>query len=279
MPLIVPGSELQAHVQELPVRTGMSALIATVVTVHIMALSRPNPVLQSGFERVEHSNSAESDAMTLEGSVRKTAGLIAVVIAVAVASPALLPASAAVIATVLAFILGIVTAFKPHLACYTAVPYAVLQGVFVGLVSSWYASEYGGDVVLYAVGVTTSVFVVLLMIYASGAIAVTNNFRLGVAAATLGVGAYYLFAWVVSMFGARMPLIASNSAFGIGCSLVVVAIAAMNLVMDFDFIERGVDERAPKGMEWFAAFGLLVTLVWLYLEILRLIAKLQSRRD
>jgi uncharacterized YccA/Bax inhibitor family protein len=133
--------------------------------------------------------------------------------------------------------------------------------------------------VLYAVGVTISVFVALLGIYASGVIKVTENFRLGVAAATMGVVIYYLVAWIASLLGAQMPLIASNSLFGIGFSLVVVAIASLNLVMDFDFIERGVEQRAPKEMEWFAAFGLLVTLVWLYLEILRLIAKLQSRRD
>jgi uncharacterized YccA/Bax inhibitor family protein len=240
-----------------------------------MSLSNPNPVLKSGFAKAVPSG----EPMTMEGAVSKSGMLIAVVIACAVLGGTVAPVALALPALVAAFVLGLVTSFKPHLAQRTAVPYAVLEGLVVGLVSSFYADAYGGGIVVYAFGITVSVFAAVLALYATRVIKATENFKLAVAAATLGVMAYYLASFVMSLFGAKLPLIASSSNFGIAFSLFVVVLAAANLVMDFDFIERGVEQGAPKYMEWFAAFGLLVTLVWLYLEILRLLAKLQSRRD
>ena len=118
----------------------------------------------------------------------------------------------------------------------------------------------------------------LLLAYRSGLIRATENFKLGVFAATGGIAVVYLLSFVFGLFGIGMPLIHSTGTFGILFSLFVVVIAALNLVLDFDFIEEGAERGAPKYMEWYGAFGLLVTLVWLYLEILRLLAKLQSRR-
>jgi len=119
----------------------------------------------------------------------------------------------------------------------------------------------------------------LLLAYRSGIIKPTENFKLGIVAATGGIGIIYLLSFVLGMFHIQVPVIHSSSPIGILFSLVVVVIAALNLVMDFDFIEEGAERGAPKYMEWYGAFGLLVTLIWLYLELLRLLAKLQSRRS
>ena len=129
-----------------------------------------------------------------------------------------------------------------------------------------------------AVFLTFGTLGALLVAYRSGLIKPTENFKLGVFAATGGIGMVYLIGMVMSFFGARIPLIHGSGPIGIGFSVVVVGIAALNLVLDFDFIEQGAERRVPKYMEWYGAFGLLVTLVWLYLELVRLLAKLQDRR-
>ena len=138
--------------------------------------------------------------------------------------------------------------------------------------------QYPG-IVIQAVGLTFCTMFSLLGAYKSGLIKVTENFKLGVFAATGAIGIFYFFSIILGFFGINLPLIHSNGIFGIGFSVFVVVIAALNLVMDFDFIESGEAMGAPKYMEWYSAFGLMVTLVWLYIEILRLLAKLQSRRD
>jgi uncharacterized YccA/Bax inhibitor family protein len=138
-------------------------------------------------------------------------------------------------------------------------------------------ARYPG-IVFNAVALTMGTLAALLLAYRSGLIRPSENFKLGLVAATGAVGLIYLVSMGMSLFGLRMPYIHESGLIGIGFSAVVVAIAALNLVLDFDFIERGAEAGAPKYMEWYGAFGLLVTLVWLYLEILRLLAKLQDRR-
>ena len=160
----------------------------------------------------------------------------------------------------------------------TATGYALCEGLALGGVSAMYESRFGG-IVVQAVGLTFGVLAMLLVAYATRLIRATENFKLGVFAATGAIALLYLVSWILSLFHVSIPYIHGNGWIGIGLSAFVVTIAALNLIMDFDFIEQGVQAGAPKYMSWYAAFGLMVTLVWLYLEILRLLAKLQSRRD
>ena len=172
---------------------------------------------------------------------------------------------------------AILTVFKHHLAKYTVPAYALLQGLALGGISKFFESMYPG-IVNQAVMLTFGTLGALLLAYSSGLIKATENFKLGVVAATGGIAFVYLISWVLGMFGVGVPIIHGNSNMSILFSIGVVIIAALNLVLDFDFIEEGAEKGAPKYMEWYGAFGLLVTLIWLYLEILRLLAKLQSRR-
>ncbi|NLD94838.1 MAG: Bax inhibitor-1/YccA family protein, partial [Fibrobacter sp.] len=154
--------------------------------------------------------------------------------------------------------------------------YAILEGLALGGLSAFMESVYPG-IAIEALSLTFAIFLSLLLIYKFKIIRATENFKLIVASATAGVALYYVVSLVAGLFHVNLPLIHSSSAFGIGFSLFVVILAAANLVVDFDFIERGAENRVPKFMEWYGAFGLLVTLVWLYVEILRLLAKLRSR--
>jgi len=174
------------------------------------------------------------------------------------------------------FIVALITVFKPKASPYTAPIYAVLEGLLLGGVSALYNARFAG-LPAQAVALTFGVFIALLIVYRTGLIKATENFRLGVVAATGGIMIMYLLSFVLGFFGVTMPYLHDSSPLSIGISLVIVVVAALNLVLDFDFIERGVANRAPKFLEWYAAFGLLVTLVWLYLEMLRLLSKLQSR--
>lgn len=174
-------------------------------------------------------------------------------------------------------IAAFVTIFKKEWAPITAPIYAVLEGLAIGGISAIFEMQYPG-IVMQAVGLTFGTLFCLLMAYSSGLIKVTEKFKLGVVAATGAVFLIYVVNMVMGLFGASIGMIQSNSMVGIGFSLVVVGIAALNLVMDFDFIEKGSEMGLPKYMEWYGAFGLMVTLVWLYLEMLRLLGKLNSRR-
>ena len=179
---------------------------------------------------------------------------------------------------IVGFIAAIATVFEKSMAHITAPIYAAAQGLFLGGLSAIFEAQYPG-IVIQAVGLTFSTLFCLLGAYKSGMIKVTENFKLGVVAATGGLMMVYFVSFIMSFFGASMNFLFGNGLMGIGFSVVVVVIAALNLVMDFDFIENGAEMGAPKYMEWYAAFGLMVTLIWLYIEILRLLAKLQSRRD
>ncbi len=173
-------------------------------------------------------------------------------------------------------IAAMVTIFKPNWAPISAPIYAVLEGLFLGGISAMYAHMYAG-IVLQAVGLTFGTMFVMLFLYRSGTIKVTEKLRSGVIAATGAIALFYFASIILGFFGISMPLLHSNGLFGIGFSLVVIGVAAFNLLLDFDFIENASAQGMPKFMEWYAGFGLMITLVWLYLEMLRLLAKLQSR--
>ena len=175
------------------------------------------------------------------------------------------------------FVVALVTIFKKEWSAVTAPLYALLEGLLLGGLSAAMNVRYPG-VALEAVGLTFGTLFVLLLAYRSGLIKVTQRFMLGVVAATGGIMLFYFAEMILGFFGVRFTSLNGAGAIGIGFSLFVVAIAALNLVLDFAFVEQGVQMGAPKYMEWYAAFGIMVTLVWLYLEMLRLLAKVNSRR-
>ncbi len=174
------------------------------------------------------------------------------------------------------FIFAMITIYKKEWAPVTAPVYALLEGLVLGGLSAVFDLRYPG-IGIQAVSLTFGTLLVLLLAYSSGLIKVTDKLRLGIVAATGGIAVFYLLQMVLGFFGYRFTSINGSGAIGIVFSLVVVAVAALNLVLDFDFIEQGVQVGAPKYMEWYGAFGIIVTLVWLYLEILRLLAKMRSR--
>ncbi len=168
------------------------------------------------------------------------------------------------------------TAFKPHLARFTSPVYAILQGIVVGAISHVYDAQWSG-IVVQAIGATIAVFAVMLALYGLRIIRVTDRFRRIVIGATLGIVLLYGVSLLLSLFGHTPSFIYDSSLFGIAFSIFVAGLAAFNLALDFDMIERGAKAGAPRYMEWYGAFGLLVTLVWLYLEMLRLLSRLRSR--
>jgi uncharacterized YccA/Bax inhibitor family protein len=174
------------------------------------------------------------------------------------------------------FVVALVTIFKKSWAGVTGPIYALLEGLFLGGISAIFEARYPG-IVIQAVSLTFGTLLVLLVAYTSRVIRPSENFKLGIVAATGGIALIYMASFVLGLFGVSMPYIHDNGLIGIGFSLFVVVIAALNLVLDFDFIENGASQGAPKYMEWYGAFGLMVTLIWLYIELLRLLAKLRSR--
>lgn len=225
-------------------------------------------------------------AMTIQGTVNKTGFLLILVIATAAWTWNMFFTAGenpAVVTPYLwggaigGFVMALVTIFKKNWAAFTAPIYALLEGLFLGAISAFFEARYEG-IVIQAVGLTFGTLVALLMAYKTGLIKATENFKLGVAAATGGIFLVYMATMVLGFFGASIPYIHGSGIIGIGFSMFVVVIAALNLVMDFDFIEAGAAAGAPKFLEWYGAFALIVTLIWLYLEILRLLAKLNSRR-
>ena len=166
--------------------------------------------------------------------------------------------------------------FKKTWAPFTVPVYALLEGLFLGGISRFFEDRFPG-IASQAIILTLGILGALLLAYKSKLIKPTENFKLGIAAATGGIFLIYMINIIMGFFGSSIPMIHESGMIGIGFSVFVVIIASLNLVLDFDFIEQGVEQGAPKYMEWYGAFGLLVTLIWLYLEILRLLAKLQSR--
>jgi len=237
-----------------------------------------NPAL--GEDTFRGAARAGGASMTLQGAVNKTGISLLIMMATATVTWNMENGGLASLLLILGLVGGLVVAmatiFKKEWSPFTTPLYAALEGLVLGAISQMYEQKFEGIVPL-AVGLTMGTLGALLLAYTSRLIKVTENFRLGLFAATGAIGLLYLVSFVLGFFGIRIPLIHESGIVGVGFSAVVVAIAALNLVLDFDFIERGAASGAPKYMEWYAAFGLLVTLVWLYLEILRLLSKLQGK--
>ena len=252
-----------------------------------------NPVLNEktfeNFGVTKRDLAAEmspSTTMTINGTAQKTAFLLLLCLGTACftwsktfssveANPA-----AAMPWAIGGALVGLLAAFgicmRQAWAPFLAPVYALAEGLFLGGVSAVFESQYPG-IVIQAVGGTFGTLGGLLLAYQSGLIRATENFKLGVVAATVGISFVYLISVIGSMFGFPVPYIHDAGPIGIGFSLVVVVIAAFNLVLDFDYIEQAAERGAPKLYEWYGAFALMVTLVWLYMEILRLLSKLRSR--
>jgi uncharacterized YccA/Bax inhibitor family protein len=241
-----------------------------------------NPALN---ERVFHGERAVlGDTMTLQGTVNKTGVLLICVIATAAwtwnlflhshSPQTVMPL--ALLGGIGGLIVAMVTIFKKQWAGITAPIYALLEGLVLGSISAILEVRFPG-IAIQAVSLTFGTLVILLLAYRSGLIAVTEKFRLGIIAATGGIALFYIVEIVLGFFGIHFTAINGSGVIGIGFSVFVVIIAALNLVLDFDFIETGVRVGAPKYMEWYGAFGLMVTLIWLYFEILRLLSKIRSR--
>jgi uncharacterized YccA/Bax inhibitor family protein len=221
-----------------------------------------------------------SGVMTIQGTVSRTAMLLALLFASTLLTwnPAA-PQNGTgwiMIGGIAGFIVALITIFNKKSAPVTAPIYAVCEGLLLGGISSLFEARFPG-IVMQAVLLTFGTLGALLLAYTSHLIRPTENFKLGVCAATGGVALFYMASWILGFFGIGIPMIYGSGPIGIGLSAVVVVIAALNLVLDFDFIEQGAEQGAPKYMEWYAAFGLIVTLVWLYMEILRLLSKLNRR--
>jgi len=235
--------------------------------------------------------SADEGVMTVNGTINKTGLMLLIVVFAATftwrkffgafdpAVPGALPPG--VIGWMIGGAIGglitaLITTFSPRRAAMTAPIYAVFEGLFLGAVSAMFEAMYPG-LVMRAVSLTFGVFFIMLLLYRSGTIRATEKFKTVIFAATGGIALVYLGSFIAGLFGVNVGFLHGNSLLSIGISLFVVVVAALNLILDFDMITQGTNARAPKYMEWYGAFGLMVTLIWLYLEMLRLLSKLASR--
>jgi uncharacterized YccA/Bax inhibitor family protein len=237
-----------------------------------------NPALR---EDVFTTTRLEGDGtMTVQGTVNKTALLLVLAVATATANWVLGTSGGsgvagwAIVASLAGLGVAIATIVRPRWSPVTGPIYALVEGVVLGVVSMWFEAEFPG-IAIQAVALTFGVLGAMLVLYTTRVIKVTQRFRTGVIAATLAIAAVYLVALLLGLFGVRVPFLYDGGPIGILISLAIVAVAALNLVLDLDLIERGARSGAPAYMEWYAAFGLLVTLVWLYLELLRLLGRLR----
>ena len=241
-----------------------------------LSMRSGNPVLSNS---TFSSNREQTENMTINGTVNKTATCLLLLVGTGYLTFNTINPGILIACGIGGFIVAIITVFKKEWAPITVPLYAILEGGLLGGVSFIYNSLYDG-IVTNAIFLTVGILLSLLISYRSGYIKPTENFKLGIFAATGGIAIVYFINFVMGFFGSSMGIMQVDNAspMSIGFSVVVVIIAALNLVLDFDFIEEGAEKGAPKYMEWYGAFGLLVTLIWLYLEILRLLAKLNSRR-
>ena len=243
-----------------------------------------NPALSPATFLDTERASSQEDAMTIQGTINKTLVLLLCVLLTTGWTWSLYyksgnPASVApwiLIGAIGGFVAALVITFKKTWAPIMAPLYALLEGLFIGGVSATIESSYPG-IVIQATGLTFGTLACLLFAYRTGLIHVTEKFKLGVIAATGGIAIVYFISIILSLFGVKIPFIYGNGLIGIGVSLFIVIIAALNLVLDFDLIEQGSKSNLPKYMEWYGAFALMVTLIWLYIEILRLLSKIRSR--
>ena len=244
-----------------------------------------NPTLNENTFRGEAAIAGDVVPMTLQGTVNKTGILLLCAVATAAwtwgmvhsATPqAVMPWMIG--GLIAGLILAIVTVFKKAWSPVTAPLYALAEGLALGGISAMLEIQYPG-IAIQAIALTFAVTFVMLIAYTSGLIRATPKFTVGVIAATGGIFLVYMVDMVLGMFGHHVPYLNSSGPIGIGVSVVIVIIAALNLILDFDFVETGVHAGAPKYMEWYGAFGIMVTLVWMYLEILRLLSKIRDNRS
>ncbi len=241
-----------------------------------------NPVMTGRI--YEKAGSALSDnVMTINGTINKIGLMLLLVIASASYTWNLVlgddpgrVGTLAIVGGIGGFIMALVTVFSPKSSPYTAPVYAILEGMFLGAISAVINARYPG-VAFQAVLLTIGTLFTMLFLYRSGTIRATPKFRRGVMMATGAVFFAYMISWIMSLFGMPVGFMHSSGPLGILISLVIIVIAALNLIMDFDFIEKGSQMGAPKYMEWYGAFGLIVTLVWLYIEFLRLLSRFAGR--
>jgi uncharacterized YccA/Bax inhibitor family protein len=242
-----------------------------------------------GYEQVY--GVPRSTTMTVQGTVGKTFLLLAILSATALwawnaTGSGQLPMSLLGISAIGGLVVAMITIFRPTVAPWTAPIYAAMEGVFLGALSQIvetslkirYPDGRAEGIAMQAVILTSGVLFAMLFVYQTGLIRVTEKLKSGIVIATGALCAFYLVTILLSFFGVGMPLVFSSSPLGIGFSVLVVGLAAFNLLLDFDFIEQAAHYQAPKSMEWYGAFGLIVTLVWLYLEVLRLLRKLADQR-
>lgn len=247
-----------------------------------------NPVLSNKAFNPQAFAGTYTEVMTLNGTINKSVSLLLLVVvgamytwkmffgALNVEMGMTLVSKWMFIGGIGGFVFSLITIFKKSWAYITAPIYAILEGLFLGAISAFFEASYPG-LVMQAVALTFGTLFVMLIGYKTGIIKVTQKFKSGVVAATGAVALVYFISFIFSLFGAGSLIINSNGILGIGISLVIVAIAALNLVLDFDFIAKGSQSGLPKYMEWYAAFGLMLTLVWLYIEMLRLLSKFARR--
>ena len=235
-----------------------------------------NPAFTRGFEN-NTTSLPLSERMTLDGAVNKTGILLSLCFGGAFIGwniPAL-----AIPGAIIGFILAMVTIFRSKEKAGTTAPlYALAQGIALGGITLMYENAFDG-IAIQAIGLTFGILASLLLCYKSGYIKPTENFRLMVGAGIGGIFILYMVSFVMSFFGGGLSLLSptNGSLMSIGLSFGIVCFASLSLVLDFDFIEEGAEKGLPKYMEWYGAFSLMVTLIWLYLEILRLLAKIRSR--
>lgn len=240
-----------------------------------------NPVFSdSAFDRAGYNSS--SDSMTVNGSIMKTFILGLVFIITSFVVIAYMPNFDGSMSTVItvsaigAFVVGLIISFKPATAPVLSVVYAVLESIVVTVISILLNQQYNG-IVFEAVTYTMIAFFTMLILYRFGVIKATQTFKSVIITATIAIGISYLILFILSFFSIRPDWFYGNSTLSIAINAVIIVIAALNLILDFDFIEQGSSMNMPKYMEWYAAFGLILTIIWLYLEILRILSKIKSR--
>ncbi|MEL7118816.1 MAG: Bax inhibitor-1/YccA family protein [Bacteroidota bacterium] len=240
-------------------------------------LQSRNPVMkeQTYMNSAQVIENANAEKMTVSGAVNKTFLLALIMLATATYSFSAFNPIFVWVGAIGGLIAVLVASFRPNLSPTLAPVYAGLEGLFVGGISYMYAGVMNG-IIFQAVTLTLAVLFMMLFIYRSGIIKVTEKFRMGVFMATGAIFLVYMLNFVLAMFGINLPFLHEGGMVGIGISLVIIGVAALNLLLDFDNFEKGEKYGAPKYMEWFSAMGLIITLVWLYVEILRLLAILSS---
>jgi len=234
-----------------------------------------NPFLQSGFKDGASVSIAGEGTMTVQGAINKSFILFGLLMITAVWSFQSPNKTLIIGGAIVGFVLVLISIFKRQYSNIIAPAYALVEGFVVGGVSAMYAGFYGG-IVLQAVSLTVMILFIMLVIQKTGLIPVTDKFRMGVVMATGGIALVYLLTMILGFFGIQIPYIHQGGTIGILFSLGVIGIASLNLLLDFDNFIKGEQYRAPKYMEWFSAMGLMITIIWLYFEMLRLLGKLRQ---